>query len=154
MVRSDERGLSLIEVMLALGLLAGVLISIAGLFAMSEKQVRSGKTSSQALAVCRGVVEDMNSWGFHQTWSNFGIAGATTRAATIDMRANAAAADWQQAVEKALGDGAWGTIEVASIGRVTPAPYLALTRAIRVTVTVHWSEQGRARTAKVADVRM
>ena len=78
-MRSDERGLSLIEVMLALGLLAGVLISIAGLFAMSEKQVRSGKTSSQALAVCRGVVEDMNSWGFQQTWSNFGIAGATTR---------------------------------------------------------------------------
>jgi Tfp pilus assembly protein PilV len=46
MGRKNERGLSLIEVILALGLLGGVLISIAGMFILSERQVKSGKTAT------------------------------------------------------------------------------------------------------------
>ena len=46
MIRQREQGFSLVEVILALGILAGVLISIAGLFIMGSKQVKSGRTST------------------------------------------------------------------------------------------------------------
>jgi type II secretory pathway component PulJ len=46
-----ETGFSLVEVVIALGLLAGVLITISGLFVMGAKQVKSGRASSEALAV-------------------------------------------------------------------------------------------------------
>ena len=50
MRRRDEKGFSLIEVVIALGLLAGVLIAIAGLFILGGRSVKSGRTSSEALA--------------------------------------------------------------------------------------------------------
>jgi prepilin-type N-terminal cleavage/methylation domain-containing protein len=78
MSRRDQRGFSLIEVVIALGLLAGVLIAIAGLFILGGKSVKSGRTSSEALAAGKEIVEEMNAWGYSQLWSNFGLAGTAT----------------------------------------------------------------------------
>lgn len=62
----DERGFSLVEVIIALGLLAGVLVTISGLFVVGTKQVKSGRTSSEALAVAKEIQEDMYGWGYSQ----------------------------------------------------------------------------------------
>ena len=44
------RGFSLAEVVVALGLLASVLLSIAGLVVMGARQLHGGRSSSEALA--------------------------------------------------------------------------------------------------------
>lgn len=62
-MRSDERGFSLLEVILALGMLAAVLVSTTGLLVMGSYQTKSGRTASEALSVARTILEEMQGWG-------------------------------------------------------------------------------------------
>jgi type II secretory pathway pseudopilin PulG len=153
MNRKYERGLSLIEVILALGLLGGVLISIAGMFILSERQVKSGKTATQALAVARTITEEISGWGFRQTYQVFGSDGTAT-SYLYDTQVNSYAAKWQTMLDDSLELGSSATILVASVpptGGVAPA--LNAARAIRVTVTVSWAEGDRNRQVRVMTVR-
>ena len=136
MIRQREQGFSLVEVILALGILAGVLISIAGLFIMGSKQVKSGRTSTEALSVARAVLEEMDGWGFRQTYQLFGVDGTANTTATIDSRSDAYSAKWQGwAIERfgypktLLIDAVFGLVCIAVLPlmkqatkpRVTPA---------------------------------
>jgi len=38
--------------------------------------VESGRESTEALSVARGIIEQINKWGFHQTYELFGANGA------------------------------------------------------------------------------
>lgn len=148
-----ERGLSLIEVILALGLLAGVLISIAGMFILSERQVKSGKTATQALAVARAISEEINGWGFGQTYRVFGSDGTAT-SYTYDTTTNAFASKWQTMLDEGLELGSNATILVASVPPTGgAAPALNAARAIRVTITVFWAEGDRNRSVRIMTVR-
>ena len=150
---SKEKGLSLIEVILALGLLAGVLISVAGLFILSERQVKSGKTATQALAVARAISEEINGFGFRQTYQAFGSNGTAT-SYTYDTGVNAYAAKWQTMLDDGLELSSNATILVASVPPTgSAAPALNAAKAIRVTVTVFWSEGDRNRSVRVMTVR-
>ena len=93
-MRRNERGFSLVEIVVALGLLAFVLISIAGLFIIGGKQIKSGRTSSEAMALAREIHEEMNAWGYTQLWSVFGYNGQAATY-TVDTRTNAACTAWQ-----------------------------------------------------------
>jgi len=153
MPAKNERGLSLIEVILALGLLAGVLISVAGLFILSERQVKSGKTATQALAVARAISEEINGWGFRQTYMVFGSDGTATNY-TYDTEVNSFAAKWQTLLDDGLELDSNAQITVASVPPTGgAAPALNAARAIRVTVTVFWSEGDRNRSVRVMTVR-
>jgi type II secretory pathway pseudopilin PulG len=153
--RRGERGLSLIEVILALGLMAAVLISIAGMFVISERQVASGKTATEALAVARTILEEIHGWGFRQTYGNFGLDGAA-QSYTVLSSTNAEAARWQTLLDESLERGSEATILIESLAPTgVTVPNLDVTRAIRVTVTVGWTEaQGRDREVSVSTVRM
>src|SRR5258705_7067441 len=122
MKRRDDEGFSLIEVVIALGLLAGVLIAIAGLFVMGGRSVKSGKTSSEALALGREIVEEMNAWGFTQTWENFGLAG-TAATYTVDTSTcvTADCTGWQNSLVAKLGTTAHATIKLDSVTQVGQA---------------------------------
>ena len=149
----NEKGLSLIEVILALGLMAGVLISIAGMFILSERQVKSGKTATQALAVARAITEEINGWGFRQTYQVFGSDGSAS-SYTYDTQVNSYAAKWQTMLDDGLELGSNATILVASVPPTgSAAPALNTARAIRVTVTVFWAEGDRNRSVRVMTVR-
>ena len=50
MRRRGDSGFSLVEVVIAMALLAGVLIAISGLFIIGGAQVKSGRKSTEALA--------------------------------------------------------------------------------------------------------
>jgi len=153
MNRNHERGFSLVEVVIALGLLAGVLISIAGLFILGSKQVESGRTATEALSVARGILEEMDGWGFRQTYQLFGIDGTTALSGTVDTRTDAYSAKWQQTLDEALFN-SHAEILIQSLGPNNPPPTLATTRAIRVVVTVFWSEGNRDRSIRLGTVRM
>lgn len=150
MRRVWERGFSLVEVILALGLLAMVLLSISGLFVLGGRQVKSGRQSTQALSVARAIVEEMEGWSFRQTYERYGFDGSQT-AYVVDTRTNGYARKWQDALDGALA-GAWATIELVSLGN--PPQPLSATAAIRVLVTVHWEETGRQRQLRLGMVRL
>lgn len=152
MSRSEARGFSLIEVLLALGLLAGVLVATASLFVVSDRSVNGGRTASEALAVARSVVEEIQDWGFHQTYRAFGLDGSLV-SYTVDTRSNAYALKWQAMLPDKLRNG-FATIELESLAPSGAAPPLAGAQAIRVLVTVHWEEGPRRRSIQLATVRM
>ena len=164
MRHKSERGFSLVEVVIALGLLAGVLISITGLFIMASKQVKAGRKSSEALAVGKQMVEAMNGWGYSQLWANFGFDGAATTY-TVDCRANTVGGfcpGWQNSLTGKIGPSAYATIKLDSMTPAVgaapnfadPATGTILTRNVRVLVTINWTElTGRNRSVQVETSR-
>jgi len=152
MNRQRDDGFSLIEVIIALGLLAGVLISMVGLFVLGGQQVKSGRTASEALAAAQSILEEMQGWGFHQTHLGYGLDGSAT-SYTVDTRTNATASQWQPLLESKLLN-SYATIEIISLGPTNPAPSLATTQSIRLIVTVHWDEGIRARSIQLGAVKL
>ena len=160
MRRTDQRGFSLVEVVVALGLLAGVLISIAGLFILGGRQVKSGRTVTEATSVARGILEEIDGWGFRQTYQMFGSDGSAT-SLTVNSRTNAYAQKWQPILDEKLVD-AQAEIQVQSLIPTGAVPNLNVTRYMRVLVTVSWQENTtdtagaarRERSVRLGTVRM
>jgi len=48
---TGERGFSLVEVVIAIGVLAGVLLSICSMFILGGRQLKGGKTMTEATAI-------------------------------------------------------------------------------------------------------
>jgi len=144
-----EQGSSLFETVLALGLIAGVLGSVAGLFVMGAGGVHSGRHASEALAAAQTIIEEMRGWGFQQTYGEFGFDGSAA-AYAVDSRVNPAAAAWQSELDRKL-DG-WAAIEIAAIDSGGPA--LRDCTQMRIEVTVHWTEGSRQRNVRLHAVRM
>jgi len=146
MRRRGESGFSLVEVVIAMALLAGVLIAISGLFIIGGAQVKSGRTSSEALAVGKEIQEDMVGWGYGQLWKAFGYDGRST-VYTVDTRACGACAGWQATLANKLGPSAFANIKVESVqdaigglNDFADGSGNILARNVRVSVTVNWSE--------------
>jgi type II secretory pathway pseudopilin PulG len=144
-----ERGSSLIEVTLAMGLMAGVLGSVAGLFIMGAGGVHSGRRASEALSVARSIIEEMQCWGFEQTYEEFGFDGANN-SYQIDTRFNANTSAWQAELDEKIHG--YATITIAAIDAGGPA--LDSCTQIRVGVTIHWKEGVRERQVRLQAVRM
>jgi type II secretory pathway pseudopilin PulG len=160
MRQRNERGFSLVEVVVALGLLAGVLIAIAGLFIIGGKQVKSGRTSSEALALAREIQEEMNAFGYTQLWSYFGYNGQAATY-TVDTRTNGACTAWQTTLATKLGSSAYANIKLDSVANAAgtttnfaDASGSILAKTVRVSVTVNWSElPGRPRSVTVGTTK-
>jgi len=151
MTKRAESGLGLIEAVISLAMLSAVMVTVGSLFVLGQQQIKSGRTATEALSVAQSILETMEGWGFGETYSRFGYDGSAT-SYTVDSRTNGAAAAWQTALSGRLRGG-YATIDLASLASGTP-PAMAGTRAIRVTVTIVWSEQNRSRTIRLATVRM
>jgi Tfp pilus assembly protein PilV len=138
----------LIEVVVALGLLAGVLIAIAGLFILGGRSVKSGRTSSEALAAGKEIVEEMNAWAYSDLWRRFGYNGqAKTYTADTNTCTTADCTAWQAALVAKLGPSAHATIKLDSVaqGSLTVPDFedgagSVLARNVRLTVNVLWRQ--------------
>jgi type II secretory pathway pseudopilin PulG len=150
--RTQSGGFSLPEVTLALGLLAGVLISIAGLFVMAEQLVRGGKHQTKALAVARDILEETSGWHYSGLYETFGSDGSSA-SEVVDSRTNAYAAKWQQMLDQDLHE-THAEIVLESVDDGGSPPVLNAARCIRISVTVFWRDQLRDREVSVATVRM
>jgi hypothetical protein len=136
----------------ALGLLAGVLLSIAGLFAIADRQLEGGKNHTVALATARDILEEMDAWGYEQIYQTFGLDGSAS-AYTVETTSNPYAAKWQPQLEDELG-GCSASITIESAVESGTPPALRDARTIRIRVTVSWTEGPRARSVSLVTVRV
>jgi hypothetical protein len=145
-----EQGSSLFEVILALGLMAGVLGSIAGLFVLGAGGVQSGRSASAALAGARTIMEEIEGWNVQQVYQQFGLSG-TASSYLVDTRTNSYAGKWQPPLDEGLGD-SHATIAIASLE--PGGPPLQDSWQVSVIVTVHWREGTRDRSVRLGTVKM
>jgi len=149
---TGERGFSLAEVIVALGILASVLISVAGLLVVGNRLVKAGRGSSLALAVARDILEECDGRSFAGTYEGFGCDAAQSTC-TVDTAApvDPSMVQWKQMVEEELHQGfAEVLIQSVEDGDLP----LAQSRALRITVSVYWTEGPRARNTWLTTVRM
>ena len=82
MKKSNQAGYNLVEVMVAMGLLATVLVSIVALFVMGRRNVYSGKEMTAAVSMATRVSEDLSGMTVDEIYNAFGIDGTSTGALT------------------------------------------------------------------------
>jgi prepilin-type N-terminal cleavage/methylation domain-containing protein len=75
-----ERGYSIVEVLVAMAILSVVLLSLVTLFYMARRNVYSGKTMTQAVAIGTHVTEDLAHMSVASLYELFAITPATTPA--------------------------------------------------------------------------
>jgi hypothetical protein len=147
-----ERGFSLIEVVLALGLLATVLISIASLFLIGGKQVHQGKDTTSATALGQTIMERIDQLAYNDTYKYFGGADTDTSLSISTAPTGTNANQFQSDIATRLGPGASATIAVTPLGTASPLN-MGSAAALQVRVTVNWTELGRARSVSIQSVR-
>src|SRR5262245_8888664 len=81
--RSSESGFNLIEVVIALALLAAVLLTISGLFIQGSQSVNTGRDLTEATSLATDILEQMDKWAFSQLYTNFGGTGTTTSLSVV-----------------------------------------------------------------------
>jgi len=149
---APESGFSLIEVTLALGLLATVMISIASLFIMGGKFVHGGKSNTTATAITHEIMERIDQLAYPDTYIYFGGSAVTTslsvQTTTIGNNAN----QWHAEIASKLGVLAKGTISVTPLGGASPLN-MGSSSALKVNVSVTWNELGRTRSVSLQEIR-
>jgi type II secretory pathway pseudopilin PulG len=148
----SEDGFSLIEVTLALGLLATVLISIASLFIIGGKQVHQGKSTTSATAVGQTIMERIDQLPYVETYGYFGGTDTSTSLAVNTTTTGNNANQWQSEIQSRLGPQASATIVIVPLGGASPLN-MGSASALRVRVTVTWRELGRVRSISLQTIR-
>ena len=146
-----QAGFSLIEVIVALGLMAGVLLSVAGVFVIGERQGARGRHQSTALAAAQTILEEISTWNYAATWERFDSIGdaATLTVATTDTNPASSVSKWQPFLRDVLSNGR-AQIRVESCAGAN----LNVSPAVRVVVTVLWDEKTLTRRTELAMVRL
>jgi len=146
-------GFSLVEVMLALGLLSAVLISITSLFILGGKRVAQGRERTEALSVGTHVMESLDQMSYRGLYTNFTTAsnpGAAAGPLVIDSRTNPVAQTlgWQNLLDSKMEDG-YVTVTITRIAGTN----FRTARALRVTTTIYWDDLNRTRNLSLETVR-
>lgn len=77
--RTDrQQGYSLIEVIVAMGILSSVLLGVITLFFLARRNVYSGKQMTHAIAVNTRIMEDISSMTVTNIYANFNVASNAT----------------------------------------------------------------------------
>lgn len=145
--RRPSRGFTLIEVLVALALLGGVLLTIGWMFVLGSQAVRTGRDLSDATVLGTNILEEIDGWGFAETYRRLGASGGETALST-DTITGAYARAWQPMIAARLPDSR-ARIEVAPLGGES----LDSARGLRVTVTVEWVLKMRARRVSLVTAR-
>ena len=153
-------GYSLIEVLAAAALLAGVLVSIMGMFAYGGQSVNAGKLMTKATSISNDVLEQFRQLSYRQAY-NLIEDGANPAVDTRyvwnstnnlpnypdDASYQAMLADWKSQVETQLPFGQM-TITIRGIrdlGSNPPEETFTVSRVLQIVVTIRWRERKRDR---------
>jgi prepilin-type N-terminal cleavage/methylation domain-containing protein len=138
-----ENGFSLVEVLVSLGLLAGVMVAVSSLFIFGGREVNSGKKMTEAYSVAHDIMEEIDRMTYLQTYEYFLPAGGdptVDTSYTVDSKtAGNNAEAFQPYIDSKLQNGK-ASIEVEGLTATGAATTLASSIALRVTVTVEWDE--------------
>jgi type II secretory pathway pseudopilin PulG len=148
-----QDGFSLVEVMLALGLLSAVLISITSLFIIGGRRVAQGRERTEALSVGTHIMESLDQMSYRGLYTNFTAAsdpGAATGPLVIDSRTNPVAQSlgWQNVIDSKIQNG-FATVTITRIAGTD----FRTARGLRVTTTVVWNDLNRQRNLTLETVR-
>lgn len=79
----NKRGYNLIEVLVAIALLAWVVLVVAGLFIWGQRGIYSGKQQTKAVALGQKIYEDLNSLEFPNKYAIFQAQPSNSTKTTI-----------------------------------------------------------------------
>lgn len=141
--RHAEAGMTLVEVLIALGLMASVLVSVASLFVLGGQRVKGSRNMTQALAISSDVMEDLYDFGINIIPSVFpdccpgGCTTATGCTVTSDSD-TFLQSQWLPTIEELH----LGRLEITLLpvgGAVSP-PTFSTSDGLRLHVEVFWHE--------------
>ena len=145
-----EDGFSLIECVIAIGVLAGVLLSIASMFILGGRQVKTGKTLTEATALAQGLMEQYDKESFNSLYLNQGAAATDTNRTVQSTTTGSPNQSWQTDIDRKLANGS-ASVRIDAMGPSTPN--FGAAAGIKVTVTLSWNELGRAQSVAMSTVR-
>ena len=90
-----EQGFSLIEVVIAIGILAGVLLSICSMFILGGRQLKTGKTMTEATTIGHDIMETFDQLSFTALYTTFGAATTDTTKTVTSSSGPNAISPWQ-----------------------------------------------------------
>ncbi|MEE9217916.1 MAG: type II secretion system protein [Acidobacteriota bacterium] len=151
-----ENGFSLIEVMVSLGLLAGVMVAVSSLFIFGGRQVQSGKKMTEAYSVGHDIMEEIERMTYQQAYMYFLPAGGDPTVLTnytVDTKtAGNNATAFQPYIDGKLHNGV-ASIKAEGLDVAGVLTTLDTSVALRITVTVEWDEGTRHRYLHLRSVR-
>lgn len=154
-VRS-QGGYSLVEVVVSLGILAAVLVAIASMFVLGRSNVNSGRKLTEATSIAQHVMEDVNKLSYNGLKVFFvGTPVLSTLTSyTADTRVGGSYANtqYQPLIDSRLHR-AYALIVLQPIGGDVKPAVWTTGEAVRITVTVYWTELRRDRSVTVEGVR-
>lgn len=145
-----EKGFSLIEVVLAIGILGGVLVSIAGMYIMGGRQVKAGKTMTVATSIAHDIMESFDGLSFSALYTSTGAAATDTSRTVLSNVTGSPINPWHAEIAQKL-EGGLASVTVLPLGSGTPN--FGAATAIRMTVTMTWNELGRPQAVSLSTVR-
>jgi len=137
-------------VVIAIGVLAGVLLSICSMFILGGRQLKTGKTMTEATVIAHDIMETFDKLSFTALYTTFGAVTTDTTKTVTTTGATNAITPWRPEITRKLDNGS-ATVTVLAVGPGTPNFGSAL--GIRMTVTVSWTELGRAQTVSLSTMR-
>lgn len=144
-------GFSLVEVILAIGILAGVLISISSMFMLGGRQVKVGKTITAATVLCHDIMETFDARAFSALYTDLGAAAGDTTKTVFSNVSLSPIEPWQAEISRKL-EGGVASVTLIALGPGTPN--FGTATGIRITVSLTWNELGRQQTVAISTVRM
>jgi len=148
--QDPEAGFSLIEVVIAIGVLAGVLLSIASMFILGGRQVKTGKTLTEATALAQGLMEQFDKESFNSLYLNLGAVATDTTRTVLSTSTGSPIQSWQTEIARKLNNGL-AAVRIDAVG--PSSPNFGSAAGIKVTVTLNWNELGRAQSVAMSTVR-
>jgi prepilin-type N-terminal cleavage/methylation domain-containing protein len=159
----SQGGFSLIEVLVSLGLLAGVMVAVSSLFIFGGKEVKSGKEMTEAYTLGHDIVEEIDRLTYTQAYTYFAPTGTnlttatsytitTNGSGTLSAAADATRDAWQAEINTKLEQGN-ATIEFEGLNTTGGAAAFTAAVAVRVSVTMQWAEGTRTRFLHLRTVR-
>jgi len=144
---SAAPGTSLVEVVIAMGLIGAMLVSVAGLLAAGNRQVAGGARASRALALARSILEDLDRRGFDRVHGGLGCDGA--RAVCLVASGSPAVEIWRARADDDL-PGLRIEVRVEAVGTSS----LRTAASLRVEVWLGWREGLRPRQIRLSTLRV
>lgn len=149
-VARGARGFSLVEVIIAIGVLAGLLLSIATMFILGGRQVKNGKTITQATALVQDIMEEFDRASFTGLYTTLGAASTDTTRTVLSTTSGSPIQPWQTEIQRKLNNGV-ATVTIDAVGNGTPN--FGVAAGIRLTVDVSWNELGQAHSVRMSTLR-